>query len=93
MPWFNLIFLFILKVIIHDIGIKKISGRRFFTSQFNNWSFQRGGEPVPHKQVQKDKFVLEPNHFVLASTAESIRIPHNMAAYVERRSSIGRLGL
>jgi len=51
------------------------------------------GESVPHKQVQKDEFVLEPNHFVLASTAESIRVPHDMAAYVEERSSIGRLGL
>ena len=43
--------------------------------------------------MQKDDFVLEPNHFVLASTAESIRVPHDMAAYVEGRSSIGRLGL
>ena len=51
------------------------------------------GESVPHKQVQKDEFVLEPNHFVLASTAESIRVPHDMAAYMEGRSSIGRLGL
>ena len=51
------------------------------------------GESVPHKQVQKDEFVLEPNHFVLASTAESIRVPHDMAAYVEGRSSIGSLGL
>ena len=51
------------------------------------------GESVPHKQVQKDEFVLEPNHFVLASTAESIRVTHDMAAYVEGRSSIGRLGL
>ena len=51
------------------------------------------GESVPHKQVQKDEFVLETNHFVLASTAESIRVPHEMAGYVEGRSSIGRLGL
>ena len=51
------------------------------------------GESVPHKQVQKDEFILEPNHFVLASTAESIRVPHDIAAYVDRRSSIGRLGL
>ena len=51
------------------------------------------GESVPHKQVQKDEFVLEPNHFVLASTSESIRVPHDMVAYVEGRSSIGRLGL
>ena len=51
------------------------------------------GESVPHKQVQKDEFVLETNHFVLSSTAESIRVPHDMAAYVEGRSNIGRLGL
>ena len=51
------------------------------------------GESVPQKQVQKNEFVLEQNHFVLASTAESIRVSYNMAAYVERRSSIGRLGL
>ena len=51
------------------------------------------GESVPHKQVQKDEFVLEPNHFVFVSTAESIRVPHDMATYVEGRSSIGRLGL
>ena len=50
-------------------------------------------ESVPHKQVQKDEFVLEPNHFVLASTAQFIRVPHDMTAYVEGRSSIGRLGL
>ena len=51
------------------------------------------GESVPHKQVQKDEFVLEPNHFVLSSTAEFIRVPHDMAANVEGRSSIVRLGL
>ena len=51
------------------------------------------GESVPHKQVQKDEFVLEPNHFVLASTGESISVPHDMATYVEGRSSIGRLEL
>ena len=51
------------------------------------------GESFPHKQVQKDEFVLEQNHFVLASTAESIRVPHDMVAYVEGCSSIGRSGL
>ena len=51
------------------------------------------GEEVPHEQVTADEFTIEANHFVLASTAESIRIPDNMAAYVEGRSSIGRLVL
>ncbi|MEE2716170.1 MAG: dCTP deaminase [SAR324 cluster bacterium] len=51
------------------------------------------GEPVPHEQVTTDRFVLQPHHFVLASTAEILRVPEDMAAYVEGRSSIGRLGL
>ena len=50
-------------------------------------------EAVPHKQVQTDEFVLKANHFLLANTAEFIHIPHNMVAYVEGRSCIGRLGL
>ncbi len=51
------------------------------------------GETVPHQSVESDRFVLEPHHFVLASTAEVIQVPEHMAAYVEGRSSIGRLGL
>ena len=43
--------------------------------------------------MQTDEFVLKANHFVLASTAESIHVPHDMAAYEEGRSNIGRLGL
>ena len=38
------------------------------------------GESITYKQVQKDEFVLEPNHFVLSSTAESNRVPHDMVA-------------
>ena len=49
--------------------------------------------PESHEELKTSRYVLEPNHFVLASTAELIRVPVNMAAYVEGRSSIGRLGL
>ena len=51
------------------------------------------GVAVPHEQMQTDEFVLKANHFVLASTVEYIHVSHDMAAYVEVRSSIGRLGL
>ena len=43
--------------------------------------------------MQKDEFVLELNYFILASTAESIRVPYDMAAYVDGHSSIGSSGL
>lgn len=49
--------------------------------------------PVAYKSVETHHFVLKPGKFVLASTQESIRVPEDMAAYVEGRSSIGRLGL
>ena len=105
MPRFSLTFLFNLKVIIPDIGIKKLVEDGFLPSGLkigpssvdltlsDSFSWPEPvkntitlGEAVPHKHVKKDEFVLEPNHFVLASTAESIRVPHDMAAYVEGRS-------
>ena len=41
----------------------------------------------------EDSFVIEPWEFVLASTAETIRMPNDLVGRVEGRSSLGRLGL
>jgi len=38
------------------------------------------GEAVHHEELKTSRYVLEPNHFVLASTSELIRVPVNMAA-------------
>ena len=51
------------------------------------------GEPVSYQSIETDTFTIQPNQFILASTEEFIRVPDDMAAYVEGRSSIGRLGL
>lgn len=40
-----------------------------------------------------EKFWLHPQHFVLAATFEFIRLPNDLGAYVNARSSWGRLGL
>lgn len=37
--------------------------------------------------------LLKPNEFVLASTYEEIGVPIDCAAYVEGRSSVGRMGI
>ena len=57
-----------------------------------------GAEPRP--KLTKDsyvpfgrKFILHPNHFVLAVTLEWIRLPKTLAAYVVGKSSWGRRGL
>ncbi len=49
--------------------------------------------PLEYSTVQAQEYVIEPGGFVLATTMEYFRLPHNMTAFVEGRSSIGRLGL
>jgi dCTP deaminase len=40
-----------------------------------------------------EKFILQPGQFALASTLESVKIPDDMAARLEGRSSMARLGI
>jgi len=46
-----------------------------------------------YKEICKDMIIIPPQTFVLGTTLESIRLPNDMTAFVEGRSSIGRLGL
>ncbi|MDK1022529.1 MAG: dCTP deaminase [Candidatus Hydrogenedentes bacterium] len=50
-------------------------------------------EPAEYDEVTAEEFVVPTRGFVLATTIEFIRLPHNLTAFVEGRSSIGRLGL
>lgn len=45
-------------------------------------------------EVEADKpFILHPGEFVLAATYERVTLPNNIAARLEGKSSLGRLGL
>ena len=48
---------------------------------------------VKYNTYETDTFTLLPNQFILASTREHIILPDNLTAFVEGRSSWGRLGL
>ena len=50
------------------------------------------GEPA-YVTMEKDEIVIPPHSFLLATTVELIRLPSNVTAFVEGRSSIGRMGL
>ncbi len=41
----------------------------------------------------ENEFVIMPRQFVLATTLEYLKLPENVTAFVEGRSSLGRLGL
>lgn len=51
------------------------------------------GEKIEYMRYEKEEFLLRPGEFALATTREYIDVPDNLAAFVQGRSSIGRIGL
>ncbi len=45
------------------------------------------------KKIGNEGFVIEPKQFVLATTIEYVKLSDDLTAFVEGRSSLGRLGL
>ena len=48
---------------------------------------------IEYQTVKTDTYLLLPGQFVLATTEEWIELPAGLTAFVEGRSSLGRLGL
>ena len=50
-------------------------------------------ETPEYEEVTANEFIVPAHGFVLATTREFLRIPDDLTAFVEGRSSVGRLGL
>ena len=48
---------------------------------------------IDYKTMETDIYILLPGQFVLATTMEYFVLPDNLTAFVEGRSSLGRMGL
>ncbi len=48
---------------------------------------------IKYKTIVTDKYLLLPGQFVLATTLEYFAMPDDLTAFVEGRSSLGRMGL
>ncbi len=48
---------------------------------------------IQYKTIATDTYLLLPNQFVLATTMEYFELPDDLTAFVEGRSSLGRMGL
>jgi dCTP deaminase len=44
-------------------------------------------------EIEEEPFILHPGEFVLGSTLERVRLPDDLVARLEGKSSLGRLGL
>ena len=68
-------------------------GRQFLRMDENTLEgLSLESEPT-YVQIDKDQIIIPPHSFLLATTVEYIRLPSNVTAFVEGRSSIGRIGL
>ena len=50
-------------------------------------------KPIAYKEIKAQRYILLPGQFVLAATMEYIDLPNDLTAFVEGRSSLGRIGL
>ena len=48
---------------------------------------------ILYREFEGDEITLPPHTFLLATTMEYVKLPNDLTAFVEGRSSIGRLGL
>ena len=68
-------------------------GRHFLKIDENTLESLTLDSELPYVRIEKDEIIIPPHSFLLATTVEFIRIPANVTAFVEGRSSIGRMGL
>lgn len=50
-------------------------------------------QDIRYKEVVGDRIIIRPQSFMLATTLECIKLPDYITAFVEGRSSVGRMGL
>lgn len=68
-------------------------GNHFLTVDEHAMGIISMDEPIQYRDISRDEIIIPPKSFILATTMEFIKLPDNMTAFVEGRSSIGRMGL
>lgn len=80
---------------INPASINLCLGRTFLIPKFSGKCIRLGDE-VDYERIElkeNAEFVLRSGQFALATTEEEVNLPNDVAAFVQGRSSIGRIGL
>lgn len=68
-------------------------GRHFLKMDENYMTSISMDKRMKYVELERDEIVIPPHSFLLATTMEYIKLPYDVTAFVEGRSSIGRMGL
>ena len=67
--------------------------RHFLTVEHHSASAITLDSELEYREYEGDAIILPPQSFLLATTVERFKLPCHLTAFVEGRSSIGRIGL
>ncbi|NLL69936.1 MAG: dCTP deaminase [Epulopiscium sp.] len=68
-------------------------GTHFLKIDENQFPSMTLNEEIEYIEIESKEIIIPPHSFLLATTEEYIELPNNLTAFVEGRSSIGRMGL
>ncbi len=68
-------------------------GNHFLIVEQNQMDIITLDSEIQYREIVNETITIPPHTFLLATTQEYIEVPDNLTAFVEGRSSIGRIGL
>lgn len=68
-------------------------GNHFLKLDENSFSTMTMTDEIEYISIHSNEIIIPSNSFLLATTREYIELPDDLTAFVEGRSSIGRMGL
>jgi dCTP deaminase len=68
-------------------------GRHFLMVEDRQMQMIDMDTQILYREYENDEITIPPHSFLLATTEEYIKLPNDLTAFVEGRSSIGRIGL
>ncbi len=68
-------------------------GSHFLVIDENSMGLLTMDDEIKYRTIEADSITLPPHSFILATTREEVELPDDLTAFVEGRSSIGRMGL
>lgn len=68
-------------------------GQHYLAIEDKEMSVITFDSPIKYNEIESENIIIPAHSFLLATTKEYVKLPSNITAFVEGRSSIGRIGL
>jgi len=78
---------------IQPASIDMHLGRHFLVIEDKEMSLITLDTPIKYREIEADEIIIPAHSFLLATTQEYVKLPADISAFAEGRSSVGRIGL